>query len=812
MRKTRWAGFLISHLILLGCFILPEKTWAAQIQDVPPSEGKNYFYNDPYQIRLTPGDDSWFLYENKTTAQNLREISLAIDPANGPKAQAVQAHLANGGRLVILVGGYGSWGSPSAWERPIITYVNDFLNAVVLQVNYQDSFSNWYIHSFKKGVDRVTQLVLKARRAGAGKIRIYGHSQGSDITARVVAIMASPLGTPVHQRNFFSWWEGQGNPDWFEGGFGFGNPAGLGVLGITVTSYAAPPPDERGRRGGFYRYEGKYNGFYYGRKLVLFNRVSDPATYGGITDAVQLGTSAHNYRGVFSYPGFLPAFEAALDPNRTPANTFDPAYGDGAYVDRSAGERFDFTDVHFIPFIPSAGEVPHFTLTVANVAGNNPLVQEVSQVLVSFYDPSGRHHHDEWIDLPENGSFDIMNPMPDTGGSAIVFATEEIAVVINYAFEGDSRYFAAAYPSEAYPSRTLYIPFLAKGWVYGQYDWRQTTEMVLFNPGSDTANAGVTYYNATPGRESAQRTVYYSIPARGSLRLQSTDLPGEWRSPSGWGTLASGVVRSNKPLSAVVRNRIGSVGLYTGTVYRQHSESNYRVFTTRGQDKVYAPLLTTGQNNSESALVVQNTGEQEVTFTVRYYLADQGFLTSSPQQILPPWSMKVLTPPRSLTEGSAVVQVDSPINMGKVALVSQVISLTGAELHEGIPQGVYWYQKRPDVVDLPFIRDQRWQQNAVWNGEVNVVNMGTSQEEVFIRFHDQDGRTSYTSIHQQVSPDGSANFSRTGEMPDYIPPNLFAGSGKVEGSRQKRLGAAVHITRGNVGAHQADLLGYGAWW
>jgi hypothetical protein len=517
---------------------------------------------------------------------------------------------------------------------------------VVLQVNYQDAFSPWYIHSFKKGVDRTTMMVLKARKAGAGKIRIYGKSQGSDVTARVVAIMAGPSETRVHHRDWFSWWRGQGNPDWFEGGFLFGNPAGLGVGNITVTSYAAPPADE------------------------------------------------------------------------------------------------------------------------------------------------------------------------------------PVKAVVQYSQEDQTRYYTASYPSEAFPSRTLYVPFVAKGWAFPFHGWCQTTEMVLLNPSSTSASeVEVRFYhnggNATP----EQMALRYVIPARGSMSISGTVLPQEWISPGNWGTIASCVVRASTPICGMVRNRIGAGEPKTGEIHTQYMEGSYRAFATRGQDRVHVPIIAEGSDGYASRLVVQNTGDEEATFTVRFHVQGEGCVAVSPLETLAPGTMRTVDLPESGlfpspldpfgAAANAVVQVEDPAGKGTVAIVADYAHPEhGAQLHEGIPEGVYWNQKRPDIVDLPLIRDQRWEAHTEWDTVVHMVNMGTVGDDVLIHYREPDGSWTPGSVRKPLDPGAAVAFWGAWQTPDYDPPDLFAGSGQVEGSGQKLLGATVHLAQwGKESADYHDiLLSYSAWW
>lgn len=797
-----------------------------------PGHGAS-FYNDPYDIPTTPGDDAWFAYETKSVEQNRDEIARVVDPSNGAKAQAVRDHLARGGRVVLLVCGLGNWGTgPSGWERPIATYANDYLDAVVIRVNYGIGLIGYaYPLSFNKGVDRVTQMVLKARKAGSNLIRLYGHSEGSDVSAKVVAIMASPTNRRVHPRGLTGMWNGQGNPDWFEGGFGFGNPADVGLCYPTVpalpptciglTSAAAPPPDAIKLRGGFFRYTGEYNGNYYGNKYVLFNRKTDPANTGlGFTFfliAGMVGTSAHDYRGVFSLPEFMAEYEAALNPALRPANASGFLWGDGAYVDRDAGERFDIGNVHWIPYIPGGAEMSQATLTVTNNPPNGPPTsREVAHVRIRFYEGRGNQIDERIFSLEEYGSREITNPLgARSAGAAILFTNEQVGVVTRYSHEDGRRYFSAAYPSESYPSRTLYIPFLAKGLSYGRNHWRQTTELILFNPNPWEAQVAVTYFNGTPGIPTAEHRVSRSLRGYETLRLSSMDLPSGWS--SGDGVLASAVVHSDIPLTGMVRNQIGYVGSSTGTVYTQYGEGNYRVFSTRGSKKIFAPFLKVSPQDYESILYVQNTSDRPVSFAIRLYGNGGARWDTIPSQSLPPYGLKAIpiSPhvPSSFV-GSAVLEVTSP-STGTLALAVMLVSANGAEAHEGIPEGTHTYQKRNDIAQLPLVLDQRVQTGAQWDAEINVVNMGSASESVVVKYRRPDGAEVH-SVPRSIESEKNVNLSSPGELPDYVPPYLFNGSAVVEGTRnQKRLGAAVEIKRLDM-QYNKDFyditMGYSAWW
>jgi hypothetical protein len=147
-------------------------------------------------------------------------------------------------------------------------------------------------------------------------------------------------------------------------------------------------------------------------------------------------------------------------------------------------------------------------------------------------------------------------------------------------------------------------------------------------------------------------------------------------------------------------------------------------------------------------------------------------------------------------------------------MIPQNISPSGVTFYEGVPDGAYWYKKRSEIVDLPLIRDQRWQANTEWDSGINVVNMADGWEWIRIRYHKPNGGETLVTGWKLVSPHSSVTFWGNGELPNPVPPALFEGSGKVEGSWQKKAGATVQVLRsGKEQKTYHDLLfSYSAWW
>ncbi|MCX5909838.1 MAG: hypothetical protein NTY64_22350, partial [Deltaproteobacteria bacterium] len=555
---------------------------------------------------------------------------------------------------------------------------------------------------------------------------------------------------------------------------------------------------------------------------ALFNRASDYAPNGTfIYDALHIGTSAHNYQGVFSYPDFVAEFESVLDPARKPANVGPgQGFGDGAFVDRDAGNEFDFTNVHFVPFIPNTtGSSPmtQSILTIVNYPPNGiPLANETAGVLVRYYDSSGAFQRQENFYLAENASRDLVNPLAQ-GGSAVIFSSEQVGAIASYNSDYSCCYYGAAYPSESYPARTLYAPFLTKGVPYNFSGWYQTTEMILFNFSGQNASVEVAYYNGTPNASPGEARNTYTIPAYGSLRVASTNLPSSWS--AGSGVLASAVIHSNTPLSGMVRNLIGDADAQ-GVVYRIRAESNYRIFTTRGKNKMFTPLLKTGgTDNYSSSVIVQNTGETPVSFYFLFTPAGTSNGVYSPGVFtLPPKTMKVYSVSDYVSpgfSGTATLNLTTDPSVGTVALIAQVISSQGAEANEGIPDGIHWYQKRKDAVIIPFLPNQYQAGSTDWHSEFDVVNKDAAQDDyVHIDYHNPDGGVSKTIPNRLVREDSCIHYEGNNDLPGPNPPAAFSGSAAVLGTNLKHLGATVQINRwGKRGVSYHDILmGYSAWW
>ncbi|MBL4844133.1 MAG: hypothetical protein JKY65_01290 [Planctomycetes bacterium] len=250
--------------------------------------------------------------DDPATPRNEAAQELAFEMAgNGVDAQFLEDHFTQGGALAIFVSGAGhERDTPtrrSGWMRPYASYVQASLGIPAIQVDYHDWAAGndakalaIYAFSLRTGVGRTHALIEKARSAGVGEIRLYGHSKGGDVVQEVT-------------------WGHAGDPLLVQ----------AVVLGIPIWSAANPGSDGRHGYGGLFRYGVKGNRDYQG-KLVVFIRYSDRAARGEMLPASTFPGPAHEYKFVLGTAGF---------PERLDAVRFQEAIG---FSDREAGLTFDY--------------------------------------------------------------------------------------------------------------------------------------------------------------------------------------------------------------------------------------------------------------------------------------------------------------------------------------------------------------------------------------------------------------------------------------------------------------------------------------
>jgi hypothetical protein len=268
---------------------------------------------DDSYVPSGPDAGSWYTRkDDPATPHNEAAQELAFEMAgNGVDAKFLEDHFTQGVALAIFVSGAGhERDTPtrrSGWMGPYASYVQTSLGIPSIQVDYHDWAAGndakslaTYPFSFRTGVDRTHALIEKARSAGVGEIRLYGHSKGGDVVQEVS-------------------WGHAGDPLLVQ----------AVVMGIPLWCAANPGQDWRYGYGGLFRYGIKGTRDYQG-KLVVFIRYSDRASRGEMLPADTFPGPGHEYKHVLGTPGF---------PERLDAVRFQEAIG---FSDREAGLNFDY--------------------------------------------------------------------------------------------------------------------------------------------------------------------------------------------------------------------------------------------------------------------------------------------------------------------------------------------------------------------------------------------------------------------------------------------------------------------------------------
>lgn len=270
-------------------------------------------FHDPGYVPSGPDAASWYgRLDDPATALNEAAHELATEMAgNGLDAKLLEEHFARGGALAIFVSGAGhERDTPtrrSGWMAPYALYVQGSLGIPAIQVDYQDWAAGndaralaSYPFSFRTGVSRTHALLEKARSAGVGEVRLYGHSKGGDVVQEVS-------------------WGHAGDPLLVQSV----------AFGIPLWSAANPGSDARYGYGGLFRHGVQGTRDYQG-KLVVFVRYSDRASRGEMLPADTFPGPGHEYKHVLGTAGF---------PERLDAVRFQELPG---FADREAGQTYDY--------------------------------------------------------------------------------------------------------------------------------------------------------------------------------------------------------------------------------------------------------------------------------------------------------------------------------------------------------------------------------------------------------------------------------------------------------------------------------------
>jgi hypothetical protein len=337
-------------------------------------------------------------------------------------------------------------------------------------------------------------------------------------------------------------------------------------------------------------------------------------------------------------------------------------------------------------------------------------------------------------------------------------------------------------------------PLVFKRWLYSNPAWRQTSDLVLHNPNTQSASVTVTFYDSWAG-DSGSHQETRTIPANGQVVINGTELP-TWE--SGWGaSLASAVVQSNRPLAAVVQTTVGLAD-GAGNITTPYLMGNYRAFSTAA-NAVYLPLAAREYYNYDSGFQVQNARNGNTTFTLKYYRPGQSQPVLSLTQTVGAYHSFNFWRPQGLPPdylGSAVVEVTSGgpvVVVGQYDKVNNAQSRYGMNQYEGVTAGT-WSEI------LPYVQ---WSSPWTWTG-IMAQNMGSSATNVTLTFYNQDGAWAGSATEPGILPRTAPVF--------WQEISGFLGSAVASSDPGQPLGLVVNLDRleATNWTNKDGLMGYSA--
>jgi hypothetical protein len=337
----------------------------------------------------------------------------------------------------------------------------------------------------------------------------------------------------------------------------------------------------------------------------------------------------------------------------------------------------------------------------SSIVIRNNSTSRTAQVVTTFFYTWGQVHSQR-TDYIASGATLTFAPSGTLDGSAVVVASEDVAVVVeNYNLSNSSAYayngIAAAdslNPGWGQVGTTIYLPDLTDN----NYGW--STSVTILNAGSGTANFDFDYYGQNSGGP-------YQGP-QGSLAPNASVTYDQTGSPCP--TVGAGRITGDQPLAVIVREYSGNVNMaYSGF--------------GGGATTAYLPLLMDDNYGWHTGIAVQNLGAAATNVTVNYYPAP-GFSNRNPDTVyaVQPNATAIVGQWGSGPwVGSAQVTASQPI----AAIVNENVSGKGSS-YSGFAGG-------SSLVVLPDVRN-----DGGWTSGIQIQNLDGSDAAVVVRVNGND--------------------------------------------------------------------------
>ena len=336
---------------------------------------------------------------------------------------------------------------------------------------------------------------------------------------------------------------------------------------------------------------------------------------------------------------------------------------------------------------------------------------------------------------------------------------------------------------------------MVENWLTGHSSWRQTTDLIIQNTGTQQASVTVTFYDSWGGYSGSHQETR-TIPANGQETILGTELPN-WE--SAWqASLASAVIESDQPVAVIAETKTG-VASGGGTIPYPRLLGSYRAFTS-GADEVYMPVAAREYYNYDSSLQVQNARNSTTTFRIKYYRLGESspVLTLNNLTVGAYRAMNFWHPTGLPVDflGSAVVEVISGgpvVAMAQYDLFDTAQSRYGVNQYEGVTAGT-----RSEF--LPHVQGSSpWD----WTG-IPAQNMGDSTTAVTLRFYQESGA-------QYGDPETKTNVYPESAVLYWSEIPAISGSAVTSSSPVEPIALMVNFDRSSgTWTNRDRMMGYGA--
>ncbi|MGB5052131.1 MAG: hypothetical protein WBO46_24495 [Caldilineaceae bacterium] len=401
---------------------------------------------------------------------------------------------------------------------------------------------------------------------------------------------------------------------------------------------------------------------------------------------------------------------------------------------------------------------------MSNVTVRNNSTTHTAKVNTTFFWTTGQVKEQRQDSIAPQASLTFPSPTAFIG-SALAIGSEDLSMVVeNINSFADGRYLAAAYPGATQPALVTYAPLVLKRWPTLNSNWRQTTDLFLYNPNPQSASATVTFYDSWT-TDSGSYSVNLTIAANGRATVAGTQMP-TWEASFG-ASMASARVSSNQPLVVTTRNLVGETD-GNGVITTPYLSGSY---LAEGSPATfyYAPIVAREYYGYDSSVQVQNASSGSTTFRVRFYPLHSGTASITQDITLGPYRSANFWRPTGMPTGffgSATVQ--ALYGGGPLSVMAQYDRFDTTNNRYGVTQyeGVSSLNAGTGMAHI--------QKSWPWTYTgIQAQNRNSNSANIQLHYFDTYGNSAGSSVTKSNVPTNAAvNFWSTSGTPPEIPSGL----------------------------------------